>query len=178
MKLNQYEFPKSSFLGLAKDTSIIMEKILKNKDLLKLLYYTTPDWRQQSDLTSSQIKTLFDKKMISNIPKVDASIEEKNYLRITYDAFSPNGTNEFYRDHIIELKIVCHFDNWDLGDYELRPYKIAGELDSMLNKQHLSGIGQLTFLSADQDIYDNEFGGITLRYVAIQGNEDKVNPLN
>jgi hypothetical protein len=72
-----------------------------------------------------------------------------NYLRITYDSFTPNATNEFYRDHIVEIKIICHFDNWDLNDYELRPYRIAGELDSMLDGQHLTGIGELQFLGAD-----------------------------
>jgi hypothetical protein len=28
---------------------------------------------------------------------------------------------------------MCHFSDWDLGNFELRPYRIAGELDSMLD---------------------------------------------
>ena len=178
MKIDSFKPVESSFLGLTKDTSLIMEKVLGNKNLLKLLYYNTSDWEKQSNLTSAQIKELFEKKYISNIPKVIFDDEKKNYLRIAYDSFTPNQTNDFYRDHIVELKVICHFDNWDLGDFELRPYKIAGELDAMLNKQHLSGIGELTFIGADQDVYDNEFGGVTLRYLAIRGNEDKVNPLD
>lgn len=177
MKRNQYEYPKSSFLGIAKDTAIIINKILNNKDILKLLYYNTPNWKSQPNLNSEQIKSLFDNKQISNIPKIIVDANFMNYLRITYDSFSPNATNDYYRDSIIELKIICHFDNWDINDFELRPYRIAGELDAMLDKQHLTGIGELNFLGADQDIYDNEFGGITLRYLAIRGNEDKVDPL-
>ena len=177
MKKNLYEFPKSSFLGMAKDTALIVNKILNNKNILKLLYYTGEDWKNQPDLSSSQIKSLFTSKQISNIPKIEVDKEKKNYLRITYDAFTPNPENPFYRDHIVEIKIICHFEDWDLGNYELRPYRIAGELDSMLDGQHLTGIGELTFLGADQDVYDNEFGGITLRYLAIRGNEDQTNPL-
>lgn len=178
MKRNQYEFPKSSFLGMAKDTSLIANKILSNKNVLKLLYYTTPDWEKRPDLTTAQIKSLFINKQISNVPKVVVDREKMNYLRITYDSFTPNAKNPFYRDHLVEIKILCHFDDWDLDNFELRPYRIAGELDSMLDGQHLTGIGELSFLGADQNVYDNEFGGITLRYLAIRGNEDKVDPLS
>ena len=177
MKKNQYEYPKSSFLGMAKDTSLIINKIISNKDVLKLLYYTSADWDKKPDLTSAQMKSLFENKQISNIPKIEVDQEKMNYIRITYDAFTPNATNTFYRDHIVEIKIICHFADWDINDFELRPYRIAGEIDSMLNGQHLTGIGELQFIGADQDVYDNEFGGVTLRYLAIRGNEDKVGEL-
>ena len=178
MKKDFYEFPKSSFLGMSKDTALIMDKILGNKQVLKLLYYNTPNWKQQPDLTSAQIKELFKKQIISNIPKIQVNQEKQSYLRIAYDSFTPNQTNPVYRDHLVEIKIICHFEDWDLNDFELRPYRIAGELDSMLDGQHLTGIGELTFIGADQDVYDDEYGGITLRYLAIRGNEDKVNPLS
>ena len=177
MKKDQYIFPKSSFLGIAKDTSFITNKLLENKKLLKLIYYNSKDWESKPDLTADQIKSLFTNKQISNVPKVIIDENKYTYLRITYDSFVPNGTNPWYRDHLIEIKIICHFDDWDLGDYELRPYRIAGEIDSMLNGQHLTGIGLLQFLGADQALYDDEFGGIDLRYLAIHGEEDRVDPL-
>lgn len=160
---------------MAKDTSLIMQKILSNKRVLRLLYYTSPDCleKTKSDLTSEQIKEMFTSKQISNVPKVKIDADKKTYLRVTFDSFTPNGTNTFYRDHIVEIKIICHFDDWDLKDFELRPYRIAGEIDAMLDKQHLTGIGELTFISADQDIYDEEYGGVTLRYLAIRGHEDE-----
>lgn len=180
MKKNTYEYPKSSFLGMAKDTSLIIEKILSNKKVLRLLYYTSPDcleWKADKDLTSEQIKELFETKQISNVPRIQVDKDKRTYLRVVFDEFTPNSTNTFYRDHIVEIKIACHFDDWDLKDFELRPYRIAGEIDSMLDGQHLTGIGVLNFIGASQDVYDDEYGGITLRYLAIRGNEDKVNPL-
>jgi hypothetical protein len=53
MKKNQFEYPKSSFLGMAKDTSLIIDKILSNKNVLKLLYYTGADWESKPILTSA-----------------------------------------------------------------------------------------------------------------------------
>lgn len=181
MKRNTYEYPKSSFLGMAKDTSLIIEKILSNKKVLRLLYYTSPDcleWKSDKDLTSTQIKELFETKQISNIPKVKIDKDKKTYLRITFDDFTPNQENPYYRDHIVEIKIICHFDDWDLKNFELRPYRIAGEIDSMLDGQHLTGIGELSLLSGTQDIYDEEYGGVTLRYLAIRGHEDDINSIN
>lgn len=165
---------------MAKDTSLIIEKILSNKKVLRLLYYNSPDCLEKhfKDLTPQQIKEMFTTKQISNVPKVKIDKERKTYLRITFDDFTPNATNEYYRDHIVEIKIICHFDDWDLKDFELRPYRIAGEIDSMLDKQHLTGIGELTFIGASQDIYDEEYGGITLRYLAIRGHEDDINPIS
>lgn len=178
MKKNLYEFPKSSFLAMPKDTALIMSKILENKNVLKLLYYTGPDWKDKPVLTTEQVKSLFTNKQISNIPKVTIDRDKMNYLRVTYDSFTPNSDNPYYRDHIVEFKIICNFDNWDIGDYDLRPYRIAGEIDSMMNKARLTGIGVLNFMAGDQDVYDDNFGGVTLRYLAVNGNEDKVNPLD
>ena len=67
MKKNLYEFPKSSFLGMAKDTALIINKILTNKNILKLIYYTSRDWKDKPDLNSQQIKELFENKQISCI---------------------------------------------------------------------------------------------------------------
>ena len=41
MKIVNYENPHSSFLSVEKDMEIIVNKILKNERLKRLLYYTT-----------------------------------------------------------------------------------------------------------------------------------------
>ena len=43
MKIENYQVPKSSFLSAEKDMSIIVDGMLKNQRLAKLLHYTTPD---------------------------------------------------------------------------------------------------------------------------------------
>ena len=121
MRKDGVTFPKSSFLGMVKDTSLIMNKILSNKNLLKLIYYTTADWEKQPDLNGEEIKSLLSNKQISNVPKIEVDAERMNYIRISFDDFTPNATNDFYRDSMVEIKIICHFVDWDLGDFELRP---------------------------------------------------------
>ena len=45
----------------------------------------------------------------------------------------------------------------------------------MFNEKHLTGIGELQFIGANQLIINDEFAGFTLMYQAIHGGEDKKN---
>jgi hypothetical protein len=74
---------------------------------------------------------------------------------------------------MIEFDIICHFDQWMLQDFQLRPYRIAAEIDSMFNNKHLTGIGTLQFSGATQIVLTNEYAGLCLMYSAIHGEEDK-----
>lgn len=178
MKKDYYVEPKSSFLGIQKDASILMKRLLSNKNLLKLIYYSSPDWKEKPDLGAAEMKSLFSNKQISLVPTVELNDDKLTYVRISYNDFAPNLSNPYYRDHDLIIKIYCHYEDWDLGDYELLPYRIAGEIDSMLQGSHLSGIGEVELLSARQDAWGYDWGGITLIYSIIAGNEDKVNPLD
>jgi hypothetical protein len=51
MKRITYSYPKSSFLSVEKDMSIIVDTILKNSRLKKMLHYTTRDCLNQVELT-------------------------------------------------------------------------------------------------------------------------------
>lgn len=177
MKKNTYEYPKSSLLGMPKDAALIMQRILSNQNVLKLLVYGVKDWQKQPTVSNEMIKEMFETEQISAVPKVKIDKKEKTYLRLIYGTMIPNATNPEFRDNTFGIDIICHYDNWDLGDFELRPYRIAGEIDSMLAGTHLTGIGELEFVSATPYIYDEEFAGVSLTYLAIRGNEDRVNPL-
>ena len=180
MKKNVYSYPKSSFLSSEKDMCIIVNAILKNDRLKKMLHYTTKDCLNQNPLSADESLELFGKN-IKIVPKLTVDGTVLNYIIISFDNFTPNGENPEFRDNIIEFDIICHFDQWHLKDFELRPYKIAAELDSMFNGQHLTGIGKLEFLGANQMILNDEYAGLCIMYAAIHGEEDKKgmpNPLD
>ena len=172
MKIVNYQIPKSSFLSTQKDMEIISNMIIKNNNLKKLLYYTSRDCLNKPNLTEDQTLELFGKN-IKLVPKlyVDGSI--LNYIVISFDNFITNQENPEFRNNLIEFDIICHFDQWQLKDFQLRPYRIAAELDSMFNGKHLTGIGELEFLGATQVILTDEYAGLCLLYQAIHGEEDK-----
>ena len=172
MKKVVYSYPKSSFLSAEKDMGMIVDMIMKNERLKKMLHYTTRDCLSKPNLSQQESGELFGKN-IKIVPKLQVDGSVLNYMIVSFDNFSRNATNPEFRDNIIEFDIICHFDQWQLKDFQLRPYRIAAEIDSVFDKTHLSGIGELEFLGANQIILTDEYAGLCLMYAAIHGEEDK-----
>lgn len=171
MRIDGYHIPKSSFLSMEKDTGIIINEILKNNRLKKLLYYTTSDAMEKPNLTEDESLSLLGTN-IKIVPKLYVDGSVLNYVLINFDNFTPSENPEF-RDNTIQFDIICHFDQWNLKDYALRPYKIAGEIDSMFNLKKLTGIGYLEFVGATQIVLTDEFAGLCLMYRTVHGGEDE-----
>lgn len=177
MKIQSYTYPKSSFLSLEKDMNIIVDCIMKNNRLKKLLYYPSKDCLDKPDLTAEQTVSLFGNN-IKIVPKLKVDGDVLTYIIISFDKFFENYSNPEFRDNTIEFDIVCHFDQWEMRDFSLRPYRIAAELDSMFNHQRLTGIGKLDFLGATQVALTDEYASLCLMYQVTHGEEDKKQSLN
>ena len=171
MKIDGLKLPKSSFLSMEKDMNLIINKMFKNERLKRLLYYTDKNALNRTNLTEDQTLELINNN-IKIVPKMYVDGSVLNYIIINFDKFTPSENPEF-RDNIIEFDIICHFDQWQLQDFALRPYKIAAEIDSMFNNTHLTGIGTLQFVGATQIVLTDEFAGVCLLYEATHGGEDK-----
>ena len=182
---------RSSFLSCEKDTETILRKLFiesrPHSDILKkLLIVNTKDCLTaqgdnklqyiQEKINSFNIKTLIDKQYIRLFPKLTFGEHEevKSYILISFDNFSPNETNPEYRDCTVTFDIICHTDHWDLGNYRVRPLKIAGYIDGILNEAKLSGIGTFNFMGCNQLILDENLSGYTLMYRAVHGNDDRL----
>ena len=172
MKREVYSYPRSSFLSIEKDMNLIVQMIMKNERLKKMLYYTSKDCLSRPNLTEDETLSLFGNQ-IKLIPKIQIDGKVLNYIIVNFDNFTQNGSNPEFRDNVIQFDIVCHFDQWQLKDFELRPYKIAAELDSMFDGKHLTGIGKLEFLGASQLLLTDEYAGLCVTYLAIHGEEDR-----
>ena len=178
MKKATYQFPKSSFISIEKDMGTIVDMMLKNNRLKKLLYYNVENCLFQENLTEDQSLELIEDGYIRMAPKLYVDKDILNYTIISFDNFTPNMTNPEFRDNIISFDIICHFNQWQMPNFQLRPYKIAAEIDTLFNNRHLSGIGELQFLGANQILINDEFGGISLMYSAVHGEDDEINSPN
>ena len=179
---------ESSFLSCEKDTESIIRKLFIESQpysniLKRLLVINTKDCLENNDeividkINEMSIAKLLDEGYIKLQPKIEMPEHEevKAYIIITYDNFFPNGTNApFYRDCTISFDIICHLNYWDIGDYRVRPLKIAGYIDGILNECKLSGIGTLNFQGMTQLVLNEDLAGYSLNYKAVHGNDDKV----
>lgn len=181
----QGEF-KSSFLSCPKDLETIIKKLFVDSrpysDILKrlllintsdcLLDMTNPKYLEKIKNTS--IADLREQGYIRIAPKLPFGENEevKSYILITFDNFSPNRGNEYYRDCVIEIDIICNSEYWDIGNYRVRPLQIAGYIDGILDGAKLSGIGELEFLSCNEIVLSKDLSGYCLMYSATHGVDD------
>lgn len=177
----------SSFLSCEKDSENILKKLFIESrpysDYLKrLLVINTKDCliNTESVVYQNKIKEMSLPKLIEEgyirfAPKIKMPEHEevKSYIIISFDNFSSTANNEF-RDCTINFDILCHTDYWYLGDFKIRPVKIAGYIDGILDKAKLSGIGRLEFLGCNQLVLDEILSGYTLSYRAVHGSDDKI----
>ena len=171
MKIDGLKLPKSSFLSMEKDMNLIVNKMFKNERLKRLLYYNSRDALRRTNITEDQALELIQNN-IKIVPKMYVDGSVLSYIIINFKNFTPSENPEF-RDNIIEFDIICHFDQWQMHDFKLRPYRIAAEIDSMFNNTHLTGIGELHFVGATQTVLTDEFAGVCLLNEATHGGEDK-----
>ena len=181
---------KSSFQSVEKDIELILRKLfIENKplsdELKKLLIINTKDCLDE--INASKYKILIDNMKLKDLreegyirlePKLKFGEHEevKSYLILSLDNFTPNETNPEFRDCTVSFDIICHTDYWDIGNYRLRPIKIAGIIDGILNGSKLTGIGEFLFMGCNELILNEELSGYTLMFRAIHqtDGDDKV----
>lgn len=188
-KMNGYvgEF-NSSFLSCEKDTEAIIKKLFVDSrpysdELKRLLIINTKDCLDDKTnpiynqkIKDTSVLDLSKQGYVRITPKITFGENEevKSYLVISFDNFVPNESNDYYRDCVIMIDVLCHTDYWDLGNYRLRPLKIAGFIDGILNKAKLSGIGTLQFIGMNELVLDKTLSGYCLMYAATHGADDYI----
>jgi hypothetical protein len=177
---------KSSFLSCEKDFETIMRKLFIESrpfsDILKrLLIIETKDCLDNQDsqiykdkINNTSIKNLLDEGYIRLAPiiKLPEHEEVKSYILIGFDNFTPDYHNPQFRDCVVTFDVICNTDYWDIGNYRMRPLKICGYIDGILNNSKLSGIGTLQFLGCSKIVLDEKLSGYSLIYSATHGSDD------
>ena len=176
----------SSFLSCEKDLHTILRKLFiesqpYSDDLKRLLVINTKDCLDNKDsavykqaISDMSLSALREKEYIRLEPKIKMyqHQEVKSYLVFSFDNFTPNKENPQFRDCTIHIDVLCHTDYWDLGKFRVRPLKICGYIDGILNKAKLSGIGTLLFLGCKEIVLGETLSGYTLTYSAVHGTDD------
>ena len=178
----------SSFLSCEKDLESILRRLFiesqpYSDELKKLLVINTKDCldNKTSEVYKNAIKDMSLAKLremgyIKFEPKVKMAEHEeiKSYLIFSFDNFISNQSNPEFRDCNVYIDILCHTDCWDLGNFRIRPLKIAGYIDGILNKARLSGIGTFQFAGCNELVLDETLSGYTLSYSAMHGTDDSL----
>lgn len=181
---------RSSFFSCEKDLETILKKLFvqggcHSEELKRLLVIANKDCldnrtnqKYNEIIKGMGLKQLREKGYIKFEPKIRMPEHEemKAYIIVTFDNFVTNATNPEFRDCVITFDVLCHLDCWDIGDYRIRPLKICGYIDGLLNNSRLSGIGTFQFVSCNELILSPQIGGYSLTYTAVHGSDDMLPP--
>lgn len=177
----------SSFLSIEKDISLILTKLffdhkVYNKQLLRLLVIPMKDCltnetdeAYKTKVNNTTLASLIEDGYVKLAPKIAMPEHEsvKSYIILSFDNFTPTSNPQF-RDCTVHFDIICHTDYWAMDDFQIRPVKIAGYIDGILNGARLTGIGQLEFMGCNELVLDEVLSGYTLTYRAVHGSDDKI----
>ena len=179
---------KSSFLSCEKDAETIVRKLFVDSrpysdELKRLLLINTKDCLDDrtnpvynKKISDTSFSNMIDEGYIRMKPliKMGENEEVRSYICLSFDNFIPHANNVYYRDPIIEIDIICHIDKWDLGNFRLRPLKIAGYIDGILDQTKLAGIGTLDFVACNEIVLSEELAGYCLMYRTVNADDDKI----
>lgn len=179
---------QSSFLSCEKDVEKILKKLfIESKpysdELKRLLVINTKDCLDNKEdeqykkkLSEMTLGRMMEQGYIKLNPKLRLPEHEeiKAYVIISFDNFTPNVTNPEFRDCTISFDVLCHTDYWDIGNYRMRPLKICGYIDGLLNNTKLTGIGKLQLVRCNELLLGEDLSGYSLTYKAVHGSDDKI----
>lgn len=179
---------KSTFLSCEKDAETIVRKLFVDSrpysdELKRLLLINTKNCLDDrtnpvynKKISNTSLGDMIDEGYIRMKPliKLGENEEVRSYICLSFDNFTPNANNTYYRDHIIEIDIICHIEKWDLGNFRLRPLKIAGYIDGILDQAKLAGIGTLDFITCNEIVLSEDLAGYCLMYRTVNADDDKI----
>jgi hypothetical protein len=153
-----------NFSQMGRDLQIIMEKLVTNNNIAKLLYYGEKEALSQPDLDADTRLAMVND-YIRVTPVLAKDTEAKNYIIIQFDNFSPSPADPMtYKEFILTFGIFCNSQSWILDNYQLRPYAIMNEIDKMFNMSKLNSSGPINFIGANSLIINENLLGFSISY--------------
>lgn len=178
---------KNSFLSCERDQELIWKKLfVENRQygdkIKRLLVINTPDCLDETKvqyrdiISKTSISDLKERGYLTAVPKLKLDEHEdlKSYILLGFESFAPTD-NPRYKNCIIHFVVISNFDQWELDNYQLRPFQIAGYIDGIFDGAKLTGIGELEFIGATQVSLNNDWGGLIMRYAATHAKAEDSN---
>lgn len=132
-----------NYEGVGINFKNIVAELLKNENLLKLLYYEDISPLSE-DKETPNIKEIYNK-LVKIVPRVSDKDKKgaKSIISLKIDGGRENSENTEFQDIALSVEIFVPLEQWLLEGYELRPFKIMGEIKKSLNNKAIEGIGRL-----------------------------------
>lgn len=142
----------------------IITRLMANKDLVKLLYYTDKDPLSGEDLTAEQIQNEVFEKLVKIVPRVGPKETAHSLISLRVVNGNTNPSNGEIRNFTIGIEVFVPLTQWIIKSSSLRPFCIMGEIQKSLTNKNINGLGKITggdfslnFLTEEISCYEMTF---------------------
>ena len=122
----------------------IVRRLMANKNLVKLLYYTDKDPINNPDLTNEQLQNEVFEKLIKIVPRVGPKETAHSIISVRFTRGRENIVNNEFKDVTISIEVFVPLTQWIIKDTNLRPFAIMGEVQKSLDGKTIDGLGKIT----------------------------------
>ena len=122
----------------------IINRLMANDDLVKLLYYNDKDPLNNEPLSQEEKKKLVYEKLIRIIPRIGPKETANSVIVVQVVNGRTNLENTEFRDVTIRVEVFVPLTQWIIKDTNLRPFAILGEIQKSLNGKSINGLGKMT----------------------------------
>ena len=118
---------------MGEDIFKIVNKLLGDQTLLKLVKYTDSDPLSHPDVPQDEIDKMLHKNILIT-PKIPDEDQDKNcYIIVLLDNYMVDPQNEDFKIATVRFDVLCPMDRWVINAKSLRPYLIMNEIDKNFN---------------------------------------------
>lgn len=149
-----------NFKVLGSNILEVLDKVLQDQPLCKLLYYSSPEPLSEPDITDT---TTLINSNITLVPSMDFEDTEKNYLVCSLENFAKSQNPQFF-DYRLVFYVLCAKNQWMLNDRTLRPLYIMERLH-LLFDDHKMSMGGLQFAFSDGIIITPKLLGYQMFFI-------------
>ena len=142
----------------------IINRLIANDELVKLLYYTNENPLASETLNQSEKQSKIFEKLIKTVPRVGAK-DTANSVVVVYvqRAAKIPGNKEFKNVRIL-VDVIVPLTQWYILSDNLRPFAILGQIQKSLDDKTINGLGkisggdfELNFVTDDVICYQQSF---------------------
>lgn len=161
---------KKNFAELGDTLFVIANKLLKDEQLLKLLFYTNSNPLSGADLTDKQKEEILEKNILvtPDVPEENDTIYP--WISIGLDGIKNDEDNQRFNVVQVVFTVVCPVSLWKIKNKSLRPFLMMSQIDELINGKNIPGIGKVNLLGANRFALDRNVSGYTIVYEQQQFN--------
>lgn len=129
---------------LGENLQKIVNRLLANDDLVKLLYYEEMDPLGQPALSTEEKQKQIFEKLIKTVPRVGTKDTAKSVIVVYVQRASKIASNKEFKNVRILVDVIVPLTQWYIKSTNLRPFAILGEVQKSLDDKTINGLGKMS----------------------------------